>query len=145
MDIVSAFRHRLREAIDRRGISQTSLARELEVRDATVSDWLTGRRMPSGVIFLRLPELLEVDGHWLLTGEQPRRNGDWMDGLTEDDRDQVVSLVGAALGVLRERQPEPAPVDFLRIRAPGAGERPVLEARGVRLRPGRRVAAGREG
>lgn len=53
-------------------MSQADLARELGVGVATVSEWFTRGRVPSGEVILRLPDALEVSGHWLLTGRGPR-------------------------------------------------------------------------
>lgn len=69
---LSAFFERLRQCLDDRHMSQADLARDLGVGVATVSEWFTRGRVPSGDIMLRLPQTLQVSGHWLLTGEGPR-------------------------------------------------------------------------
>lgn len=69
---LSAFFERLRQALGDRGMSQADLARELGVGVATVSEWFTRGRVPSGDVMLRLPHALAVNGHWLLTGAGPR-------------------------------------------------------------------------
>ena len=69
---LSAFFERLRQVLDDRGLSQADLARELGVGVATVSEWFTRGRVPNGDVMLRLPGVLRVNGHWLLTGEGPR-------------------------------------------------------------------------
>jgi transcriptional regulator with XRE-family HTH domain len=76
---LSAFFERLRMMLDDRGMTQADLARELGVGVGTVSEWFTRGRVPSGDVMLRLPQTLEVNGHWLLTGEGPRELG-WEDG-----------------------------------------------------------------
>ena len=63
------FQRRLREAVERRGFSQAELARRLEVRRATVGEWLNHGRLPSGATMLELPVLLEVPADWLLLGD----------------------------------------------------------------------------
>ena len=78
---LSAFFERLRHVLDDRGMSQADLARELGVGVATVSEWFTRGRVPNGDVMLRLPHVLSVNGHWLLTGEGAReleweRDGD---------------------------------------------------------------------
>ena len=78
---LSAFFERLRQILADRGLSQADLARELGVGVATVSEWFTRGRVPNGDVMLRLPGVLRVNGHWLLTGEGPRErepapNGD---------------------------------------------------------------------
>lgn len=52
-------------------MSQADLARELGVGVATVSEWFTRGRVPNGDVMLRLPAVLSVNGHWLLTGDGP--------------------------------------------------------------------------
>jgi len=69
---LSAFFERLRQCLDDRSMSQADLARELGVGVATVSEWFTRGRVPSGDVMLRLPQVLRVNGHWLLTGEGSR-------------------------------------------------------------------------
>jgi hypothetical protein len=69
---LSMFLDRLRELLEDRDMTQSELARGLEVGEATVSEWFTRGRVPQGDVFLRLPWLLRVNGHWLLTGEGPR-------------------------------------------------------------------------
>ena len=70
-----AFRRRLREAVSARGLSQAELARRLEVRRATVGEWLNHGRLPGGATMLQLPELLEVRADWLLLGAGRRDAG----------------------------------------------------------------------
>lgn len=53
-------------------MSQADLARDLGVGEATVSEWFTRGRVPHGDVMLRLPHVLQVSGHWLLTGDGPR-------------------------------------------------------------------------
>jgi transcriptional regulator with XRE-family HTH domain len=69
---LSAFVARLRQCLDEQGMSQADLARELGVGVATVSEWFTRGRVPGGEVMLRLPHVLRVNGHWMLTGEGPR-------------------------------------------------------------------------
>jgi len=52
-----------------RQLSQSEVARRLGCTQSVVSEWVAKHRAPSGMYFCRLPEALEVDGHWLLTGE----------------------------------------------------------------------------
>ena len=53
----------------RKGLDQSGLARALGVRDATVSDWFKKGSKPSGAVLMKMPDVLDVDGHWLLTGQ----------------------------------------------------------------------------
>jgi len=68
---LSAFRHRLRQALTVRGITQSELARRVEVRQATISQWFSSDApaQPKAEQLIKLPRALEVNGHWLLTGE----------------------------------------------------------------------------
>jgi transcriptional regulator with XRE-family HTH domain len=61
---LSAFFERLRQVLDDRAMSQADLARELGVGVATVSEWFTRGRVPNGDVMLRLPRVLDVNGHW---------------------------------------------------------------------------------
>lgn len=130
MDAISSFRTRLREALERKGMSQTELARQLGVRVATVNEWLNRGTMPSGPIMLRLPGILGLDGHWLLTGEQRVAGGG--ERLTDLRRDRLASLLEDALLVLRT--PEHTVVDtealkdLVRVRRPREDELRALEA-----------------
>src|SRR5215213_8515811 len=67
---------RIAEARERKGWNQTALAERLgNLRQPTVSDWENDRYVPEGKALLRLREVLEIDGHWLLTGEgEPTRH-----------------------------------------------------------------------
>lgn len=123
MDAAAAFRIRLRQALERRGMSQVELSRALQVRAATVTDWLNRGTMPGGAILLRLPALLRVDGHWLLTGEgapEPRI----VECLEEEDAVQVAELLEAALEILRASPATRA----LRLREPTGDEARALDA-----------------
>lgn len=128
MDAISGFRTRLREALERREMSQTELARQLEVRVATVNEWLNRGTMPSGPVMLRLPGILEVDGHWLLTGE--RRMPDSAEYLSPDRRDRASALLEEALRVLEAREDggRARNGEVGRVRRPRADERLALEA-----------------
>lgn len=66
---LTAFFERLRLALEHRERTQADLARDLGVGTATVSEWFTRGRVPSGDVMLRLPSVLGISGHWLLTGE----------------------------------------------------------------------------
>ena len=68
---ISAFLARLRRGLEKREMTQADLARALDVGEATVSEWFTRGRVPQGDVFLRLPGVLGVNGHWLLTGDGP--------------------------------------------------------------------------
>lgn len=96
---LSAFFERLRLVLEDRAMTQADLARELGVGTATVSEWFTRGRVPSGDVMLRLPHALRVSGHWLLTGEGAK-DLDW-----DGDQDpylrgvyDTLARLGACLG-----------------------------------------------
>lgn len=55
--------------MERAGVDQRTLARRLGIREPTVSEWFSKSSYPSGKIMVKLPGVLQADGHWLLTGE----------------------------------------------------------------------------
>ena len=129
MDAAKEFSRRLREAMARRGMTQTELARRLDVRDATVSDWFNRGTMPSGSVMVRLPHVLDVDGHWLLTGERASAGGGARRPLGEPERERLTALLEEALRLLRGDPPrgdEGGP--YLRLREADAGEKAALGA-----------------
>lgn len=70
---IRAFKARLARAIAVWGLGKAGLAGRLGTEPARVSEWLRdpekpGASLPSGEVFLRLPAILGVNGHWLLTG-----------------------------------------------------------------------------
>lgn len=130
MEAAQAFCTRLREAMQGRGLTQTQLARQLDVRDATVSDWFNRGTMPSGSVMLRLPDVLGVDGHWLLTGNPSPGNGPGVRGLSEEERAQVATLLEIAVRIVRGDGDRSGSDEgtYLRVREAAAGERLALEA-----------------
>lgn len=67
-----AVRDRLREAFERWGGTQAELAEKVGAAKGTVSDWFNRRKdavVPDGERMAKLPTVLGVSGHWLLTGE----------------------------------------------------------------------------
>jgi transcriptional regulator with XRE-family HTH domain len=128
-----------------RSMTQTQLARQLGVRDATVSDWFNRGTMPSGSVMLRLPDVLGVDGHWLLTGKPSPGNGSGVRGLSEEERAQVATLLDIAQRIVRGEKGDRGTDEntYVRVREAAAGERLALEAietHRKRGRPPRRQA-----
>lgn len=69
-----AVRDRLRLAFQRWGGSQSELAAKVGTAKGTVSDWFNPKKdaiVPDGERMAKLPAVLGVSGHWLLTGEGP--------------------------------------------------------------------------
>lgn len=52
-----------------RNVRPAELARRLGTKDATISDWFKRGTAPSAELMLKLPAALDINGHWLLTGE----------------------------------------------------------------------------
>lgn len=79
-----ALRHRLALAFfaarESRGLTQAEIARELDIDKSRVSRWFNPddrqAEAPGPDYLPYLPELLGVDGHWLLTGEGPMTRRD---------------------------------------------------------------------
>ena len=68
------FAKRLALALHHSGLTQQQLADALDIRAASVSAWMqTDGPLPRGTQLVRMPELLGVSGHWLLTGQGPMR------------------------------------------------------------------------
>ena len=93
-------------AVARSGLSQQQLAKRLGTSQSTVNGWISGRNVPAGDFLLRLPELLGISGHWLLTGEEPiepplatGRDAEWIryEAIAQDLRRRVLAAVEAAL------------------------------------------------
>ena len=66
---ISELCRRIALAMTIRDLSQSEVARRIGCRQSIVSDWLQKDRAPSGIYLTKLPAALDVDGHWLLTGE----------------------------------------------------------------------------
>jgi transcriptional regulator with XRE-family HTH domain len=114
-----AFQRRLRQAMGVRGVTQTELARRMGTRQSTISDWLAEpgakrTKLPSLEYVLQLPEALDVDGHWLLTGEGGmERAGDQEIGQrvraeierrVSELREELVADLGQRFGVGPEEE-----------------------------------------
>ena len=101
------FRRRLALAVEQSQLRQREIAKRLGVREATVSDWMAGRTAPNLDQLLRLPGLLNVSGHWLLTGAGPMRpvpHHEAINALIE-----IARIVEEAIGSLRV-QHKPLPL-----------------------------------
>lgn len=101
------FRRRLALAVEQSPLRQREIAERLGVREATVSDWMAGRTAPNLDQLLRLPVILDVSGHWLLTGAEPMRPVEQhaaVDALVE-----IARIVEEAIGRLRVQQ-KPLPL-----------------------------------
>jgi len=75
------FGSRLRAAIKLSGLTQSEISLTIGTASARISEWSNGRSTPDFKYLSRLPNALNVSGHWLLTG-----NGSME--LTETDNHQ---------------------------------------------------------
>ena len=66
MITLTDIRKQLIDAIKQSGISQTELAKKLNIRQQTVSQYLSGRAMPALDTFANLCEILDLDANELL-------------------------------------------------------------------------------
>lgn len=75
MDEGRAFRRRLAAAIEASPLSRPEIADELGTAAPRLSEWASegGTRMPGFHFLAKLPGVLGVSGHWLLTGEGSMR------------------------------------------------------------------------
>ena len=69
MITLDQIRQRVQEAIKQSGMSQTELADRLNIRQATIAQYLSGRAMPALDTFANLCKVLDVDANYLLCQE----------------------------------------------------------------------------
>jgi len=62
---------RIRLRFEQLGITKNELARRIGAAGPTVIEWFTKGALPDGEKLARLPDALQVNGHWLLTGQGP--------------------------------------------------------------------------
>jgi transcriptional regulator with XRE-family HTH domain len=68
MTACEGFADRLKYALAASGITKVELGEMLGTAPARVSEWTSGRTTPSMGFLCMLPDILDIDGHWLLTG-----------------------------------------------------------------------------
>lgn len=64
-----AFQARLLFAMERADLDQTALAKKLGTAQPVVWKWVNKAVVPDGRFLLKMPAVLGVSGHWLLTEE----------------------------------------------------------------------------
>lgn len=69
MITLDKIRERLKEAIKQSGMTQTELANRLNISQATVAQYLSGRAMPALDTFANLCKILDVDANYVLCQE----------------------------------------------------------------------------
>ena len=88
MDQILTFGERLTLARRRAGIgSQEKLGKLVGKGRSAVNDWETDKTLPEGTVMVKLPSVLGVSGHWLLTGDGP------MTISAESERDQALDAI----------------------------------------------------
>lgn len=65
----------IKEAIETKGMSQRDVARKLNVTDATICEWISGRKKPTVRHLLDLAELLGVSTDFLLGRSVDKKAG----------------------------------------------------------------------
>ena len=89
-------------------MTQTVLAQLLDVNLPTVNRWLNRDVLPDGASLVKLPAILVVDGHWLLTGEGEMVRKP-MPEETQAMLDEIAAIVDKARNVKLTRPLIPRP------------------------------------
>ncbi len=63
---------RLQDALDRKGITATELAKKSGVSKASISQYLNGSHAPSNISSAKMAEVLGVNALWLMGFELPK-------------------------------------------------------------------------
>lgn len=77
---------RIQLALDRIGMTQTELARQIGTSHPRVNSWINRDVFPDGRFLVLMPKVLRCDAYWLLTGEGGPTPG-------EDSRDEILEKV----------------------------------------------------
>ncbi len=72
MNTGETFAERLDSFMRSRSVTQEILATHADVAQSTVSRWLSGDSKPHDKVIRKICERMEINPHWLLTGEGPR-------------------------------------------------------------------------
>lgn len=65
--------HRLKSTRKKHGLSQTELAKLVDVSQPTIANWERGGHVPRPDALSRIADVLKSDTTWLLSGEMPAR------------------------------------------------------------------------
>lgn len=101
-----ALGRRIADARQKKGLSQHTLATIVGVTPAAVSQWETGRAVPTSEKFELLANALDADPSWLLTGDEPEEKAraqttaelellDTVRKMTRDDQARLLSIAHA--------------------------------------------------
>lgn len=130
----NGFAARLKAAMGRRGINQEELAKLVPAGAGTVNGWVKDGVIPSGRHMVRLPEVLGVSGHWLLTGEGPKDPPGAGDPVAAA-LDVATSRIAALVATIREEAGLPTVSDGVGERVRDGWSR-LQHAEGLRGQPG---------
>lgn len=99
------FGERLARAIAGRNMTQAQFADELGVPPPRVSEWITGKWLPKGETIVETVAILNIDGHWLLTGDgtMDRRVPTRVEKLLADLTDELRGQTPPPIQVRRKR------------------------------------------
>ncbi len=107
------FGTRLKGLLQRRGFTQETFAEAVGVSQSAVSDWVRDEKLPEGKFLVQFPGLLEVSGHWLLTGTgpealpgAPQASDMAFAAAMEDIRRKVLAAVESALAPTPSASPD---------------------------------------
>lgn len=78
------FSQRLLSVIKHAGLKKSQFAKDIGVSPSNLSDWLSGRYNPNGVVLFRISEKFSININWLMTGEG--------DMIAEKNEKDVVSV-----------------------------------------------------
>jgi transcriptional regulator with XRE-family HTH domain len=81
------FSDRLHHALTSSSISQSELARRLNVRPQSVQQWLSGKNFPRHPRIAQIAEALSVAESWLATGIGPTTSNELVDHWERKDRE----------------------------------------------------------
>lgn len=100
---MSTLSERLREAMDDANIGQSELARRCNVKQPSVSGWLSGKsKFLRGENLLSAAEVLNVRDEWLATGRGPKERSEMLrDTLKVSERWMTVSGRATPSGYVR--------------------------------------------
>lgn len=136
----------VREALDA-GESQAALGKRLGVAQGTISGWLTEERLdPRASVLEAVAQKLDVNGHWLLTGQGRRRALDtgteavYAEGVQEGLR-RAENAIRALRATSTLSEAERKGLEVIALRDKLAGDQPSPQRRAGGA--GRRKAGGR--
>jgi transcriptional regulator with XRE-family HTH domain len=88
-----AFRHYIREWMEKKDVNQERLAGRMEVESGTISKLLSGRMRMSDKWLVGFAEALDVDVSDLLLDPNRPTQEDLLEGLDEESRATVINLI----------------------------------------------------